>query len=85
MAQLSPYQQVSRDFAFMLKRDVTSEKLLKAIKGAGKPLVSDAVVFDVYQGKGIADDEKSVAVGVTLSPTKATLTEDEIEAIKIYY
>ena len=80
LAQLSPYQQVSRDFAFMLKRDVTSEKLLKAIKGAGKPLVSDAVVFDVYQGKGIADDEKSVAVGVTLSPTKATLTEDEIEA-----
>ena len=80
LAQLSPYQQVSRDFAFMLKRDVTAEKLLRAIKGAGKPLVSDAVVFDVYQGKGIADDEKSVAVGVTLSPTKATLTEDEIEA-----
>jgi len=53
---------------------------LRAIKGAGKPLVSEAVVFDVYQGKGIADDEKSVAVGVTLSPTKATLTEDEIEA-----
>ena len=79
LAALSPYQQVSRDFAFMLKRDVTAEKLLRAIKGAGKPLVSDAVVFDVYQGKGIADDEKSVAVGVTLSPTKATLTEDEIE------
>jgi phenylalanyl-tRNA synthetase beta chain len=37
-------------------------------------------VFDVYQGKGIADDRKSVAVGVTLSPTKATLTEDDIEA-----
>jgi phenylalanyl-tRNA synthetase beta chain len=80
LAQLSPYQQVSRDFAFMLKREVTSEQLLRAIKGAGKPLVSEAVVFDVYQGKGIADDEKSVAVGVTLSPTKATLTEDEIEA-----
>ncbi|MCE2517124.1 MAG: phenylalanine--tRNA ligase subunit beta [Alphaproteobacteria bacterium] len=80
LAQLSPYQQVSRDFAFILDRSVTSEQLLRAIKGAGKPLVSSAVVFDVYQGKGIADDAKSVAVAVTLQPTKATLTEDEIEA-----
>lgn len=81
LAKLSPYQQVSRDFAFILDRNVTSEKLLRAIKGAGKPLVTSAVVFDVYQGKGIADDAKSVAVAVTLQPTKATLTEEEIETV----
>ena len=61
-------------------RDITAEQLLRAIKGAGKPLVSEATVFDVYQGKGIDDGKKSVAVAVTLQPTKATLTEDEIEA-----
>ena len=80
LAQLSPYQQVSRDFAFILDQDITAEQLLRAIKGAGKPLVSEATVFDVYQGKGIDDSKKSVAVAVTLQPTKATLTEDEIEA-----
>ncbi len=80
LAQLSPYQHVSRDFAFIVDQDITSEQLLRAIKGAGKPLVSQAVIFDVYQGKAIGDDKKSIAVAVTLQPTKATLTEDEIEA-----
>ena len=50
------------------------------MKGAGKPLVTEADVFDVYQGKGIPDGQKSVAVQVTLQPTKATLTEEEIES-----
>ena len=80
LVQLSPYQQVSRDFAFILDQDITAEQLLRAIKGAGKPLVSSATVFDVYQGKGIEDGKKSIAVSVNLQPTKATLTEDEIEA-----
>ena len=79
LAKLSPYQQVSRDFAFILDQDVTAEQLLRAVKGAGKPLINVAAVFDVYQGRGIDDGKKSVAVTITLQPTKATLTEDEIE------
>jgi phenylalanyl-tRNA synthetase beta chain len=86
LAQLSPYQQVSRDFAFIITRDVTSEQLLRAINGGGKPFastieVSSVTVFDVYQGKGIADGAKSVAVAAVFQPVQATLTEDEIEAI----
>ncbi len=81
LAQFSPFQQVGRDFAFILNQDITAEQLLRAVKGAGKPLVTAATVFDVYQGKGIADGAKSMAVAVTLQPTKATLTEDEIEAV----
>jgi len=79
LASLSPYQAVQRDFAFVLDQGISAEQLLRAMKGAGKPLVSEAAVFDVYQGKGIPDGQKSVAVQVTLQPTKATLTEEEIE------
>ena len=81
LANLSPYQQVGRDFAFVLNQDVTSEKLIRAVRGAGKPLVTEVTVFDVYAGKGIADGQKSVALAVTLQPMKATLTEAEIEAV----
>ncbi len=81
LVQLSAFQPVSRDFAFMLDADVTAEQLLRAIRGAGKPLVSDASVFDVYAGKGIGDGRKSVAVSVTLQPVKATLRDEEIEAV----
>ena len=44
-------------------------------------MLSDIQLFDLYQGKGIEDGEKSIAVTITLTPQKATLTEDEIEAI----
>ena len=81
MAELSAFQPVQRDFAFILDGAVSSEQLLRAIRGAGKPLVSDAAVFDLYAGEGIGDGRKSVAVAVTLQPVKATLREEEIEAV----
>lgn len=81
LAELSAFQPVQRDFAFIIDETVTAEQLLRAIRGAGKPLLSDAVIFDVYAGKGIAEGRKSLAVAVTLQPVKATLKEEEIEAI----
>ena len=48
--------------------------------GAG-PLLSDMRVFDLYEGANIGAGKKSVAVTITLTPTKATLTEEEIESI----
>jgi phenylalanyl-tRNA synthetase beta chain len=80
-AELPAYQQVSRDFAFILKREVSAEDLLRAIKGAGKPLVTEAAIFDIYEGEGIDNTKKSVAVAVIMQPREATLTEDEIEAV----
>ncbi len=38
-------------------------------------------VFDVYEGAGIGEDQKSVAVAVRLQPTDRTLTDAEIEAV----
>ena len=81
LAELSAFQPVQRDFAFILDESVSAEKLLRAIRGAGKPLVSDAAVFDSYVGEGIAKGSKSVAVAVTLQPRKATLREEEIESV----
>ena len=48
--------------------------------GAGL-LLSDMAVFDLYEGANIGEGKKSVAVTITLTPTKATLTEQEIEKI----
>ena len=79
-AALSPYQAVSRDFAFVVDAELPAEQLLRAINGAGKPLIREAVVFDIYVGKGIPQGKKSMAVAATFQPTKATLTEAEIEA-----
>jgi len=38
-------------------------------------------VFDIYQGKGVDEGKKSVAINVTLQPVKQTLTDSEIDGI----
>ena len=78
---LSEFQPVSRDFAFVVGRDVAAADILRAAQGADRQLVSGVDVFDVYEGPGIPEDRKSVAVAVTLQPTDKTLTDAEIDAV----
>jgi phenylalanyl-tRNA synthetase beta chain len=78
---LSEFQPVSRDFAFVVGRDVAAADILRAAQAADRQLVSTVDVFDVYEGAGIPEDKKSVAVAVTLQPTDKTLTDAEIDAV----
>jgi len=78
---LSELMPVKRDFAFVVKEDVAAGNILKAAKGADKTLITDALIFDVYQGQGIEDGHKSLAIEITLSPKDATLTDKDIEAV----
>jgi phenylalanyl-tRNA synthetase beta chain len=77
----SDYQMVERDFAFVVDRAVTAEDILKAARGADKALIRDTGVFDLYEGPGIAEGKKSVAITVRLQADDRTLTEAEIEAV----
>ena len=78
---ISDFQPVTRDFAFVVAQDVTAEALLKAVKNADKNLIRDVTIFDIYTGKGLAEGTKSLAISVTLQPTQKTLETAEIEAI----
>jgi phenylalanyl-tRNA synthetase beta chain len=76
----SVFQPVERDFAFVVDRDLPSETLLRAARGVDRKLVGDIRLFDVYEGKGLPDGKKSLAITVTLQPQDATLTDAEIES-----
>jgi phenylalanyl-tRNA synthetase beta chain len=78
---LSPLMPLTRDFAFLVAADTPAGELARPILGADKTLIADVRVFDVYQGKGVPEGEKSVAVEVTVQPTDKTLTDSEIEAL----
>ncbi|WP_441244285.1 phenylalanine--tRNA ligase subunit beta [Tardiphaga sp. 768_D3_N2_1] len=78
---LSAFQPVSRDFAFIVDRRVLSGDIVRAAAGVDKKLVTAVTVFDVYEGKGIDDDKKSVAIAVTIQPREKTLTDQEIDAV----
>ena len=77
----SPFQPVERDFAFVLDAGVPAEQVVRAAKSAERNLVVAVAVFDVYQGKGVPADKKSLAISVRLQPGDRTLTEAEIDAI----
>src|SRR5580704_970638 len=79
--ELSPFQPVERDFAFVVERDVKAADIVRAAASADRKLISGVSVFDVYEGKGIEPGKKSIAIAVTLQPRDKTMTDAEIEAL----
>jgi phenylalanyl-tRNA synthetase beta chain len=78
---LSKYPSVSRDIALIVKEAVSAEDIIASIKSSNEATVQDIVLFDLYCGKGIEEDHKSVAVSITLQNFSQTLTDVEIDAI----
>ena len=78
---LSALMPLTRDFAFVVEKTVPAEDLVRAVNGADRTLIAAARVFDVYEGAGVAEGHRSVAVEATLQPRDKTLTDAEIEAL----
>ena len=79
--ELSPLMPLSRDFAFVVARERNAGELVRAAAGADRALITGVQVFDVYEGEGVPEGHKSVALQVTLQPRDRTLAEAEIEAL----
>jgi phenylalanyl-tRNA synthetase beta chain len=77
----SAFQPVSRDFAFVVDESLAAETLLKTIRLSDRAMISHVSVFDVYQGKGVAEGKKSLAVAVRFEPTEKTLEEADLQAL----
>jgi len=78
---LSALQPVARDFAFVVDADVEAAKVINAAHAADKALITEVTLFDVYEGKGVGEGKKSLAINVVLQPVDKTLTDAEIEAV----
>ena len=77
----SALQPLSRDFAFVVDRDVAAADLIRAAQGAERRLVTRVDLFDRYEGPGVPEGKVSLGVAVTLQPRDKTLTDAEIEEI----
>lgn len=78
---LSPFQAVKRDFAFVVGKDVEAAALVRAATAADKKLVTGVRVFDVFEGAALGADRKSVAIEVAIQPLERTLTDEDFEAL----
>lgn len=73
------YPAIERDFALVVKNDVTTDKITQLAVKAGKPLAKVAKVFDIYHGHQISEGMTSVAVRVIFYEESRSLQEVEAE------
>ena len=78
--ELSRFPEVRRDLALLVDRDAAAAGVLSSIREAAGEWLTDLKLFDVYQGKGIDPQRKSLAVGLTWQHPSRTLNDDEVSA-----
>ncbi len=78
---ISKFPAIRRDIAILVGRDVPVAGLLQCVRGVAGALLQDIVPFDIYVGKNLHPDTKSVAMGLTLQDPSRTLKDGEVEAV----
>ena len=77
----SDFQKSERDFAFVVNKDVKAQDLINAISSVDQKLISNIKVFDVYEGENIPNNQKSIAISVTIQSPEKTLNDNDLEKI----
>ena len=78
---LPKYPAVSRDIAVVCDKALTASELEDCICSAGGTLLRDVRLFDIYCGKGIDDDKKSMAFSLVLRADDRTLTDADSDGV----
>ncbi|MBT7010480.1 MAG: phenylalanine--tRNA ligase subunit beta, partial [Flavobacteriaceae bacterium] len=75
--EVSDYQKSERDFAFIINKDVKAQDLINAVSSVDQKLISNIKVFDVYEGENIPENQKSIAISVTIQSSEKTLNDND--------
>jgi len=79
-AEVSKFPPVIRDLAIVVDQNVVLQTLLDGLKGQVSDLIQDIQLFDVYVGKGIPENKKSLAFRIVMQDTQRTLQDSEVDA-----
>ncbi len=79
--EISKYPTISKDIAMVIDKNISSQEIAMAIKKAAGSLLLSTEVFDVYNGKGIDFNKKSIAFSLLFGAQDRTLTDEEINNI----
>lgn len=79
-AEVSKFPPVVRDLAIVVDQKVALQTLLDGLKGQISGLIQDIQLFDVYVGKGVPENKKSLAFRIVMQDTQRTLQDSEVDA-----
>ena len=77
--ELSAFQPVDKDLAFVVNKDVSAATVIAAAKNADREHITDVRIFDIYEGENLPQGKKSVAIALTFQPIEQTFTDKDIE------
>lgn len=78
---ISDLQPITRDFAFILNKNIKVGDVISSVKKAETSLITSVNLFDIYEGDLVGNQKKSVAFSVKLQPTNKSLNSEEINSI----
>ncbi|MCL2636603.1 MAG: phenylalanine--tRNA ligase subunit beta [Betaproteobacteria bacterium] len=80
-AEVSKFQPVIRDLAVVVDHDLPLQALLDGLQKGKPALVRDVQLFDLYAGKGVPENKKSLAFRIVMQDTQRTLLDSEVDAV----
>lgn len=78
--EVSKFPPVVRDLAIVVDHKLELQQLLDGLKGNVPAMVQDIHLFDIYAGKGVAENKKSLAFRIVMQDTQRTLQDSEVDA-----
>lgn len=78
---LPKYPSIVRDVSLLVKRSTTFAEIRDAIEDHGAGICRNIEFVDIYEGKGMADDERSITIRLSYRSDERTLIESEVDAV----
>ena len=79
--ELSPFQPLDKDMAFIVDRNVKAADVMAAARNADRAHITDVRIFDVYEGENLPEGKKSLALAMTFQPVENTFSDSDIEVL----
>ena len=79
--EISKFPVIKKDLSILTDKNISSLDLANKIKKSAGKLLIDINVFDLYEGKNIDENKKSLAYSLTFGDNNRTLNDDEINAV----
>lgn len=79
--ELSAFQPLDKDLAFVVDKTVKAADIIAAAKNADREQITEVRIFDIYEGENLPIGKKSVAIAFTMQPKDKTFTDQDIETL----
>lgn len=71
---------IQRDLSFVTEKKTKADEILQVIRANAGIYFRDARIFDIFEGKSVGENKKSISYAITFASDERTLTDSEADA-----